>query len=239
MNSNETLRVLLIEDNEDDRSATATHMQFMGLDVTEIGCPLAARELFASGNFDLVILHLALAQQESLELCRWIRAESTVPIIMLTHREEAIDEIMALSAGADDYAVKPVSPHIMSARISHQLKRSQRSQVSAPREEPILAWGPLRMDTLQHRFYIGATEVMLTKSEFQIMKLLLENCHQVLTRGQFLESLGILPGIGSDHIVDAHASRLRNKIRQHGGVDVLKAVRGVGLRLADVATPLS
>jgi len=160
-----------------------------------------------------------------------------VPIIMLTHREEVIDEVMAVNAGADDYALKPVSEKIFTARVNHQLKRQRQS---APNElEPIttdaslLVCGILAMDLQQYRFFVAHLEVGLTKSEFQMMRLLLENKHQVLTRAQFLNALGVMPGIGSDHIVDAHASRLRNKIRRHGGGDVLESVRGVGLRLAD------
>lgn len=211
-------------------------MKHMGLDVVPTDCPFAARELFALDRWGLVIIHLGTAQEASLELCRWIREESVVPIIMLTHRDEAVDEVMALNAGADDYALKPVSRKTLAARISHQLKRNHHV---TGREDPktttgvdVLSWGILDMDLLQYRFFVNQSEVSLTKSEFQIMRLLLENAHQVLTRAQFLDALGVVPGEGSDHIVDAHASRLRNKIRRHGGGDVLESVRGVGLRLA-------
>lgn len=246
MNHGAMSRVLLVEDEELDRMSSEVHLQLMGLAVTPTDCPFEARDLFASESWHLVLIHLGNAQEHSLELCRWIRAESTVPIIMLTHRDESIDEGMALNAGADDYALKPVSEKILTARVNHQLKRSQHSRRGAdamtdvggsealPAIEPEkLTHGILAMDLLQYRFFVDTTEVALTKSEFHIMRLLLENCHQVLTRAQFLETLGIMPGAGSDHIVDAHASRLRNKIRRHCQGDVLTSVRGVGLRLAD------
>jgi DNA-binding response OmpR family regulator len=149
---------------------------------------------------------------------------------MLTSRDEIIDEVMALNAGADDYAVMPISPHILTARVAHQLKRSQRP-VTAPRENQ-LRQGPLMMDLDQYRFFVHDIEVVLTKSEFQIMRLLLENPSLVLSRQQFLTALDILPGVGSDHIVDTHASRLRAKIRRHGVENALTSVRGVGFRLA-------
>jgi DNA-binding response OmpR family regulator len=240
MSVENTPKVLLVEDDEFDRVTSEMHLLGMGLGVTPTDCPFHARDLFATDLWQLVVIHLGNAQDSSLELCRWIRAESTVPIIMLTHRGEVIDEVMALNAGADDYALKPVSEKIFTARVNHQLKRHRQS---APNElEPLdsesgaLVHGILVMDLQQYRFFVAKTEVGLTKSEFQMMRLLLENRHQVLTRAQFLHALGVLPGIGSDHIVDAHASRLRSKIRSHGGGEVLKSVRGVGLRLAEVMT---
>jgi len=242
-------QVLLVEDDEFDRITSQMHLLRMGLEVTPTDCPFHARDLFVADHWQLVVIHLGNAQDSSLELCRWIRSESTVPILMLTHREEIVDEVMALNAGADDYALKPVSEKIFTARVNHQLKRSQHStrgigspkdvgatEVLAAPEAEKLTHGILTMDLLQYRFFVDTTEVALTKSEFQIMRLLLENRQQVLTRAQFLDALGIMPGVGSDHIVDAHASRLRNKIRRHGGGDVLTSVRGVGLRLADAVT---
>jgi DNA-binding response OmpR family regulator len=221
---------LLVEDDAAGLDQTTLHMRRMGFAVSATDCPFAARVLFSKQSWDLVIIHLGSAQDESLNLCRWIRAESTVPIIMLTSRDEIIDEVMALNAGADDYAVMPLSPHILTARVAHQLKRSQRS-VTAPRENQ-LRQGPLMMDLDQYRFFVHDIEVVLTKSEFQIMRLLLENPSLVLSRRQFLVALDILPGVGSDHIVDTHASRLRAKIRRHGGGNALTSVRGVGFRLA-------
>ncbi len=230
MKRENSLFSLLVEDDEHDQRQSQGHLRLMGFDVTVTDCPFAARVLFAQQDWDVILIHLATAQDDSLELCRWIRAESTVPIIMLTGRNESIDEVMALNAGADDYALKPVPEKILRARITHQLKRSQRDVSRG--DGSTLSWGPLTMDTNQYQFFIGDTEVTLTKSEFHIMRLLLENSSQVLTRSQFLNALGIVPGVGSDHIVDTHASRLRGKIRRHGGGDVVKSVRGIGLRLA-------
>ena len=222
--------VLLIEDENDDRSSIRLHLELMGFVVYDTPSTIEAREIFEQRDYSLVIIHLAHAQLQSLEICRSIRALSTVPIIMLTRREELVDEQMIMSAGADDYVAKPIESKILTSRITQQLKRGQTQR--APRAN-ILTWGELQMDLSQHSFKIGANNVSLTNTEFQFLQLLMENPHRVFSRNQILEAIGVMKGLGTDHIVDSHASRIRTKIRQNGGPKVIAVVRSVGFRLAD------
>jgi two-component system response regulator RegX3 len=222
--------VLLLEDNADDRLAIRLHLEIMGFTVYDTPSPIETREIFEQHDYSLVIIHLGASPLVSLEICRWIRAASTVPILMLTKRDEVIDEEMVMSAGADDYVTKPIESKILTSRITQQLKRGQSQR--APRAN-ILTWGPLQMDLSQHSFTINNKNVSLTNSEYQFLQLLMENPQRVFSRNQILEAIGVMKGIGSDHIVDTHASRLRKKIRENGGPEVIAVIRSVGFRLAD------
>jgi DNA-binding response OmpR family regulator len=135
-----------------------------------------------------------------------------------------------MGAGADDYVSKPIESKILTSRISQQMQRGQSQR--APRAN-ILTWGELEMDLSQRKFFVGGTDLSLTNTEFQFLQLLMEDPKRIFSRDQILEAVGIMKGIGSDHIVDTHASRLRSKIRKHGGPEVISVIRSVGFRLVD------
>ncbi len=221
---------MLLEDDPADRLAIRLHLELMGFIVYDTPSSLEAREIFSQHDFSLILIHLAHAPLQALEVCRWIRAASTVPLLVMTSRSEVLDEEMAMSAGADDYVTKPIDIKILTSRITQQLKRGQSQR--APRAN-ILTWGPLQMDLSQHSFMIGTIHVALTNTEYQFLQLLMENPQRVFSRTQILEAIGVMKGIGTDHIVDSHASRIRSKIRANGGPEVIAVIRSVGFRLAD------
>jgi len=222
--------VLLIEDDSADRMAVRLHLELMGFIVYDTPSPLEAKEISDQHDFSLVMIHLGHSPLQALEICRLIRAASTVPILMMTSRTEIVDEEMAMGAGADDYVSKPIDTKILTSRITQQLKRGQSQR--APRAN-ILSWGPMQMDLSQHSFMIDEKHVPLTNTEYQFLQLLMENPQRVFSRNQILEAIGVMKGIGTDHIVDSHASRIRSKIRAHGGPEVIAVIRSVGFRLAD------
>lgn len=222
--------VLLIEDLSDDRSDLKLSLELMGLEVFDTSSIARARETFLSNSYALVIIHLANEQLRSLSLCRWIRAASNVPILMLTQRDEEIDEAMVMNAGADDYVSKPINRKILASRIAQQLKRGHSSVVPPIN---ILVWGPLQMDLVQHTCTIEESSVALTNSEFQFLYLLLGNPEKIFSRIEILQAIGVKKGIGTDHIVDTHASRIRSKIRDNGGPKVISVIRSVGFRFTD------
>jgi DNA-binding response OmpR family regulator len=227
--------VLLLEDEEADRLAVRLQLEVMGLIVYDTASPIEAKEIFLQRDFSLVIIHVSSLPLRGLELCRWIRAASTVPILMLTQRDEVIDEAMVMSAGADDYVSKPIDSKILTSRIKQQISRGQSQR--APRAN-ILIWGPLRMDLSAHQFSIDDNELHLTNTEYQFLQLLMENPHRIFTRNQILEAIGVMKGLGTNQLIDTHASRIRKKIRESGGPDVITVVRSVGFRLADATKPL-
>lgn len=222
--------VMLLEDDAEDRLQIRLHLELMGFVVYDTPSAIEAREIFEQHDFSLVIIHLGHNQLLSLEICRWVRAASTVPIIMLTSRTEVVDEEMVMGAGADDYVSKPIESKILTSRITQQLKRGQTQR--APRAN-ILTWSELQMDLSQHTFKVKDELVSLTNMEFQFLQLLMENPQRVFSRNQILEAIGVMKGVGTDHIVDTHASRIRMKIKEKGGPSVISVIRSVGFRLVE------
>jgi len=221
---------LLLEDNAEDRLSIRLHLERMGFVVYDIPSAAAFKEIFLQHDFSIVLIHVGHAPLQALTICRWTRATSTVPIIMMTSRDEVVDEEMALNAGADDYVTKPLVAKIMTSRIEQQLKRGQSQR--APRAN-ILAWDTLHMDLSQHSFMIGDKVIELTNTEFQFLQLLMENPQRIFSRAQILDAIGVMKGLGTDHVVDSHASRIRTKIRASSGPEVIAVIRSVGFRLAD------
>ena len=222
--------VLLVEDDPADRLEVRLHLEVMGFVVYDTASPTEAKEIVEQRDFSLVIIHLSSLPLRGLELCRWIRASSTVPILMLTSRDEVVNEEMVMAAGADDYVSKPIESKILTSRINQQIKRGQSQR--SPRAN-ILTWGALKMDLSQHSFMVDEKELHLTNTEYQFLQLLMENPQRIFTRNQILEAIGVMKGLGTNQLVDTHASRLRKKIRESGGPEVISVIRSVGFRLAD------
>ena len=222
--------VLLAEDDPKDRLETRLHLELMGFVVYDTPTGKEAKEIFEQRDFSLVLIHFSINPLQSLELCRWLRANSNVPIIMLTKRGELVDEQMVIAAGADDYVSKPLDSKILSSRIVQQMRRGKGQR--SPRAN-ILTWGTMKMDLSNHEFTVADKELHLTNTEFQFLQLLMENPQRIFTRNQILEAIGVMKGVGSNQLVDTHASRLRKKIRENGGPEVINVIRSVGFRLVD------
>ena len=222
--------VLFIEDDAETREQVRLHLEVMGFVVYDTPSSKEGGEIFSQHSFNLVIVHLGHAQLASLEFVRLIRAASTVPILMLTKRDEIVDEPMIMAAGADDYISIPIDFKVLNSRVNQQIRRGESQRV--PRAN-LLTWDNLEMDLSQHSFKIDEKFVQLTNTEFQFLQLLMENPARIFSRNQILEAIGVMKGIGTDHIVDTHASRIRNKIRENGGPKVISVIRSVGFRLID------
>lgn len=222
---------LLIEDNGADRLKVKLQLEVMGFKVFDVSSILEAHELFPIRDYSLVLIHLGHAPLESLEICRQIRALSTVPILMITKRGEVVDEELALGAGADDYVTKPIEERILTSRVTQQLKRGESQR--APRQT-LLTWENLSLDIAGHLFKIGEKEILLTNSEYRFLQLLFENPLRVFSKGQVLQAVEALrkPASGS---VETYARQLRMKIKRNGGPDVIDVVKSVGFRLASTS----
>ena len=219
---------LLIEDNNQDRLDIKLQLEVMGFTVFDVASTHEAREVFGIRDYSLVLLHLGHAPLESLEICRQIRAQSTVPILMITQRGEVVDEELALGAGADDYIIKPIETRILTSRVTQQLKRGESQR--APRQT-ILSWENLTLDLAEHLFKIGEKEILLTNSEYRFLQLLMENPQRVFSQEQVLTAVSALKDAANGS-VETYAHQLRSKIKRNGGPDVIDVVRSVGFRLA-------
>ena len=185
---------------------------------------------------DLIILDLMLPKLDGLEVCKLLRRERDVPIIMLTARDAEIDRVVGLEVGADDYVVKPFSVRELMARVKNVLRRSQSALNPAGVVPEPIRVGALRMDIACHQAWWGQVELDLTAMEFDLLGALARHPGQLLSREQLLDQVWGYDYYGDLRIVDAAVKRLRAKLRQAAPeAEVITTVRGVGYKLASPA----
>jgi DNA-binding response OmpR family regulator len=187
-----------------------------------------AIDLARSGRPDLVVLDLMLPRVSGLDVCRVLRAETHIPIIMLTARADEDDKLLGLDIGADDYIVKPFSPRELVARVRVVLRRAAPALEEAP---PQLTFGQLTIDLARHRVTIAGQLVPLTPKEFALLTVLAQAPGRVFTREQLLDRVFGAGYIGSERTIDVHMMNLRRKIeRRPEQPAYLHTVFGVGYR---------
>ena len=181
---------------------------------------------------DLIILDLMLPQVDGLEVCRALRRERDVPIIMLTARDSEVDRVVGLELGADDYVVKPFSVRELMARVGSVLRRTAPRQPEAE-TDPVKAGG-LTIDTVRHEARWLDVELALTALEFDLLHCLARHAGQVLNREQLLAQVWGYDYYGDLRVVDAAIKRLRAKLRRAvPDEELIVTVRGVGYKLAE------
>lgn len=178
---------------------------------------------------DLIILDLMLPGMDGREVCRILRRESDMPIIMLTALSEEIDQVTGLEIGADDYITKPFSPRAMVARVRALLRRTK-GDVKPP---SIIRVGGLEIDAERHSVTFNGSPIKLTPNEFKLLQSLAARPGQTLTREQLLDDLH---GVASsfDRSVDSHIKNLRKKLETASGANMIETVYGIGYRFLDV-----
>ena len=220
--------ILIVDDNEDIRNFVRVALQAEGYKVIEAVDGKMALNLFSTTNPSVIILDVSMGKPDGLEVCRQIRKNSDVPVIMLTNRGDESDEAMCLAVGADDYISKPVTARILGLRVATQIRHRNRQ---TGKEQPTLSAGNLVMNLDGRELEVAGTPVSITRTEFDFLRLLMEQPKRVFTREQVVEAIGSSFEFSSDKLLDTHASRIRSKIRDAGGPNVPQAVRGVGYRL--------
>ena len=218
--------VLLIEDDSSIREITTLGLEQAGYRVTASGDGRDALLRFRQGAFDLVVLDVMLPSLDGLEVCREIRRESGLPIIMLSARSELHDVIVGLELGADDYVTKPFELPELVARIKAVLRRS----VTAP-TETVIAVEDLEIDPAAFTVRRRGDNVELTATEFRLLLELARRPRQVFTREMLLELVWNYDYLGDSRLVDVAVQRLRAKIEDDPKQPkLIRTVRGVGYR---------
>jgi DNA-binding response OmpR family regulator len=180
---------------------------------------------------EIVVLDLGLPGMDGLEVCRQVRTFSDCYILMLTARTEETDTLLGLSVGADDYMTKPFSPRELIARIAALRRRPLKSTHSTP---PQRSWGNLSVDTAGREVRWGDKPIDLTRTEFDILTVLVDEPTRVMTREDILDHVWGPGWVGDSHVVDVHIAHIRRKLGDVGGSpECIRSVRGVGYRLGE------
>lgn len=223
--------VLLIEDDLDIQRLTTTILQGAGFQVFAVASgEEGLRELQAKSP-DLVLLDLGLPDVDGADVCRRIRAISRVPIIMVTARDDDMDKVVGLEIGADDYVTKPFHKHELLARVRALLRRAEEwAQPSVDVER--LKVGEIVVGLGEHRVWVGAEEIQLTHTEYDLLVMLMENAGRVVSRDALLEKIwGIKAADVDTRTVDNHIARLRKKLSVPlDGERVIDTVPSIGYR---------
>ena len=223
-----SIQILAVEDDERIRTAVRFALEDEGWSVTEADSGEAALEAFTHGEIDVVLIDIMLPGIDGFELCRSIRRQSDVPIVMVTARDDTHDIVAGLEAGADDYLTKPFAPKELSARIRALLRRAKSS---SPGEGSRLV-GDLEIIADEGVVRKGNDEIHLTKTEFKLLVELSENPGKVLSREQLLERVWGYGYFGDGRLVDVHIRRLRTKIENDpANPRYVVTVRGMGYKL--------
>jgi two-component system, OmpR family, response regulator RegX3 len=222
--------ILLVEDEESITVPLSDALRREGFEPQIAGTAAEALELAQSTKPDLVLLDVMLPDGSGFDVCRELRARSRIPIIMLTARGDEADRVAGLEAGADDYVVKPFSAREVAARIRAVLRRSSPA--------PEATGGPLRvgdvtLDPAGHKAAVDGRALDLSRKEFDVLRLLMENAGTVVKRERLLEEVWDTNWFGSTKTLDVHVSALRRKLGDDAAVPrYIHTVRGVGFRFA-------
>lgn len=225
---NET--ILVVDDEPKIIKLAKDYLEKGGFRVLTEGDGLRALKTARRERPDLIVLDLMLPEMDGLDICRTLRRESAVPIIMLTARSEEADRLIGLELGADDYITKPFSPRELVARVRATLRRAQ-GKVYTP---GIIRAGGLEVDVKRHRASLDGEAIHLTRYEFALLAALAQHPGQVLSRSQLLDKMYDIAAVGVDRSVDAHIKNLRRKIEADpSNPTYILTVYGIGYRFND------
>src|SRR6187551_1731169 len=221
-------RILTVEDDERIREAVKLALEDEGWTVEGAGSGEEAVDLFGQHVPDVVLIDIMLPGIDGFELCRTIRRNSDVPIIMVTARDDTHDVVAGLEAGADDYLTKPFAPKELSARIRALLRRARPAQPGHTK----LAFGDLEIIPDEGKVLRSGVELHLTKTEFRLLCELASNPGRVFSREMLLDRVWGYDYFGDGRLVDVHVRRLRTKVETDpANPRHVVTVRGLGYRL--------
>jgi two-component system, OmpR family, response regulator RegX3 len=226
-------RVLLVDDERDIVEPLTYALQQHGFEVSAVEDGDTALELARSDTFDVVILDIMLPGVSGIDVCRTLRSESDVPILMLTARDAEVDRVLGLELGADDYVTKPFSITELTSRVRAILRRRELDR--QPRSRSEVRVGGVVIDLARHTVTVDGRDVPLTPSEFRLLLLLADEPDRVFTRQQIMEHLWRTPYVGDTRACDAHISNLRKKIERNAAhPERIVTVRETGYKLVAV-----
>jgi two-component system response regulator RegX3 len=228
-----TERILVVDDEPAIVDAVAYALEGEGYDVARRADGEAALQAALEEPFDLVVLDLMLPKLSGTEVCRRLRAESDIPIVMLTAKDAEVDRVLGLEIGADDYVTKPFSIAELVSRVRALLRRRDLDRVG--RGHAFKRVGSLTLDLARHKVSLDDREIQLTPSEFRLLALLADEPERVYSRREIMQHLWESSYVGDERACDIHISNLRRKLEHlPDEPERILTVRGIGYKLVPV-----
>jgi DNA-binding response OmpR family regulator len=226
--------ILLVDDEDSIQKLLTYPLERDGFQVVAARDGDEALQRFAEQRVDLVVLDLMLPKVDGLEVCKRLRAQSTVPIIMLTARDDELDKVLGLELGADDYITKPFSIREFRSRVRALLRRASTARAGDREPDEVIDEGEVRIDLPRRTVHVRGEEVQLTFVEFELLSVLAASPGRVFSRRQLLERLRGGADYREPRTIDVHVRHLREKIEQDPREPrLILTVRGVGYRFRE------
>jgi two-component system response regulator ResD len=220
-------KILIADDDDRIREIVRIYLEADGFDVYQAEDGNSALEMVRKDNLDLIILDLMMPGLDGWTVCKILRKETKIPIIMLTAKGEENDRVLGFDLGADDYVVKPFSPRELSARVKAVLRRLAGEQS----KDHILSYPGLKINKITREVELGGLKVNLTAKEFDLLHCLAKRPGQIYSRDQLLNMVWEYDYCGDSRTVDTHINRLRSKLENRLGYnDFIQTARGVGYK---------
>ena len=224
-------KILIIEDEVAIADLEKDYLELSGFDVVIENAGDTGLNRALNENFDLVVLDLMLPGMDGFEVCKKIREEKNIPILMVSAKKDDIDKIRGLGLGADDYMTKPFSPSELVARVKAHMARYERLVSSNQKTNDIVEIRGIKIDKTARRVYIDGEEKAFTTKEFDLLTFLAENPNHVYTKEELFREIWDMDSIGDIEIVNVHIKKIREKIEfDTANPQYIETIWGVGYR---------
>ncbi len=224
-------KILIVEDEEAIADLEKDYLELSDFEVTIENNGDKGLEAVLTGNFDLVILDLMLPGIDGFEVCKRIREEKNIPIIMVSAKKDDIDKIRGLGLGADDYMTKPFSPSELVARVKAHMARYDRLVGSSQKANDIIEIRGLKIDKTARRVYVDGEERIFTTKEFDLLTFLAENPNHVYSKEELFREIWDMDSIGDIATVTVHIKKIREKIEfDTAKPQYIETIWGIGYR---------
>lgn len=224
-------RILIVEDEVAIAELEKDYLELSGFEVVIESDGAEGAKIALEQDFDLVILDLMLPNLDGFEICKQIREEKNIPVIMVSAKKDDIDKIRGLGTGADDYMTKPFSPSELVARVKAHLSRYERLIGSGIKENDIIEIRGIKIDKTARRVYVNGEEKTFTTKEFDLLTFLAENPNHVFTKEELFQKIWDMESIGDIATVTVHIKKIREKVEYNTAKpQYIETIWGVGYR---------
>ena len=224
-------KVLIVEDEDAIAEIERDYLELSGFDVTLASDGKEGLDIALKEDFDIIILDIMLPGMDGFDICKEIRKEKDIPIIMVSAKKEDIDKIRGLGIGADDYMTKPFSPSELVARVKAHLARNERHLTNNKPENEIIEIRGIKIDKTARRVFVNGEEKSFTTKEFDLLTFLAEHPNHVYTKEELFREIWDMDSIGDIATVTVHIKKIREKIEADtSNPQYIETIWGVGYR---------